>query len=250
MLDQVDFEELQEMLNPMIVNNPPVNLDMVDLNFPVQDDSSDITVTFSSHEQSSSDSVQGNPMGQAADLGGKHIIDQEMQDVDPEATLYQIDGPNLQADNALVDVPVIQAEHHIPNLQIGMLLIPEIQHVNLVPSQMHELPLVPFFSKEGTAAWKKFFCPTDNSVDIISIPACWADFFTAKLLTPTDFEWARSILVSKLWSIFSDSTDGVFREFALPKVCPTAAGPNCFLQAQRNNISKGFYTPNLSENML
>lgn len=157
MLDQVDFEELQEMLNPMIVNNPPVNLDMVDLNFPVQDDSSDITVTFSSHEQSSSDSVQGNPMGQAADLGGKHIIDQEMQDVDPEATLYQIDGPNLQADNALVDVPVIQAEHHIPNLQIGMLLIPEIQHVNLVPSQMHELPLVPFFSKEGTAAWKKFF---------------------------------------------------------------------------------------------
>lgn len=61
MLDQVDFEALPEMLNRVIVNNPLANLDLVDLNQPVEDESGDLTVSFSSDEQTYSDSVHGLP---------------------------------------------------------------------------------------------------------------------------------------------------------------------------------------------
>jgi hypothetical protein len=39
-----------------------------------------------------------------------------------------------------------------------------------------------YLSKEGTTAWSSFFKPDGSIVNTITVPAQWADFFTAKLL--------------------------------------------------------------------
>jgi hypothetical protein len=54
------------------------------------------------------------------------------------------------------------------------------------------------FSREGTSAWSTHFKPDGSIINTVSIPAQWADFFTAKLLTPEDFEWTKSLLQSKI----------------------------------------------------
>lgn len=84
----------------------------------------------------------------------------------------------------------------------------------------------------------------DSSQTYVSVPAQWVDFFTAKLLSPADFDWARSILQSKLWEIFQHGCSaGSLRQFVLPTTCPTSTPPLCFLQAASQQVSRGFSTP-------
>jgi hypothetical protein len=39
------------------------------------------------------------------------------------------------------------------------------------------------FSREGTSAWSTHFKPDRSIINIVNVPAQWADFFTAKLST-------------------------------------------------------------------
>lgn len=97
----------------------------------------------------------------------------------------------------------------IQNINIGMVLTEDnIQHeaaVSSIVADLHqssvpvpEMSIVPLFFMEGDMAWKEFFCPKTSTDKAIIIPAQWVDFFTAKLLSLDDFEWAKNILQSKL----------------------------------------------------
>lgn len=59
-----------------------------------------------------------------------------------------------------------------------------------------ELALTAICSKEGNIAWRTFFKPVLDDQESITVPAQWADFMTAKLLTRADFQWAKTILQS------------------------------------------------------
>ncbi|KAM0931159.1 hypothetical protein ACQ4PT_000501 [Festuca glaucescens] len=76
--------------------------------------------------------------------------------------------------------------------------------------------------------------------------AQWANFFTAKLLTHEDFDWAKSLLQSKIWQILSEldvPSDISSRTFALPRKCPTQAPPVCTLSFATLEATQGFLTP-------
>jgi hypothetical protein len=57
-------------------------------------------------------------------------------------------------------------------------------------------------------------------------------FFTAKLLTPEDFDWAKGLLQSNIWQLLTEceiTEEGTARPFILPRVCPAATPPVCTL---------------------
>lgn len=137
-------------------------------------------------------------------------------------------------------------------LHIGLALVPEI-HVdpvaNISPCYGPEQASF-FYSKEGTIAWSSFFKPDGALVNIVSIPAQWADFFTAKLLTPEDFDWAKSLPQSKIWQIVSEfdlNNPAASRAFALPRNCPSLAPPVCTFSVATMKVTQGFLTPQAQE---
>lgn len=106
------------------------------------------------------------------------------------------------------------------------------------------LAIVPVLSHEGEKAWKEFFCPSSADAPSITVPAPWVDFFTAKLLSPADFEWAKAILQSKLWDILQEgSEEALSRKFVIPHSCPTSSPPTCTLSAASLEVTQGFSTP-------
>lgn len=105
-------------------------------------------------------------------------------------------------------------------------------------------------SQEGENAWKQFFCPTFPSQHTIAVPPQWAGFFTAILLSPADFEWARAVLHSKLWNLIHEGYQSDFLgEYAIPSTCPSAKPPACVLSAAVQKISRGFSTPQASRSI-
>ncbi|KAM0867625.1 hypothetical protein ACQ4PT_041879 [Festuca glaucescens] len=224
-LAEEEFLELNDLLNPMIpANGPlPVVLAMpapvpapaedVDM-LPNEDNHSDLTLTISSAHtilEESRGSVNGAP-------------------------------PNA----------------HQQHLHIGMALTPEFLIDPVVASAGLGLSKESafaaskteretfLFSKEGTSAWSTHFKPDGSIVNIVNVLAQWADFFTAKLLTPEDFEWTKSLLQSKIWQILSDlefSTNNAARAFVLPRKCPSKAPPVCILSTTCEQVTQGFMTP-------
>lgn len=74
--------------------------------------------------------------------------------------------------------------------------------------------------------WSKHFNPTGNS-SAIDIPPEWAAFFTAALLNPKSFDWAKRFLSSPAWAFFSNSTANSY-SFTLHTKCPTKDILSCF----------------------
>jgi hypothetical protein len=133
------------------------------------------------------------------------------------------------------------------NLHIGMVLIQEQVHDLSLPELGGHIQPVQdsfLFSKEGTLAWASFFKPTTSSDISVTVPAQWADFFTAKLLTPEDFDWAKKLMQSQVWQILSDmDNNSSSRDFVLPKQCPASKAPLCLLSKACLDITQGFSTP-------
>ncbi|KAM0930085.1 hypothetical protein ACQ4PT_001158 [Festuca glaucescens] len=103
-----------------------------------------------------------------------------------------------------------------------------------------------YFSKEGTTAWSSHFKPDGSIVSTVTVPAQWADFFTAKLPTPEDFDWAKNLLQSRIWQILSEldaPTDADSRAFVLPRQCPSQNPPVCTLSLASTEATQGFLTP-------
>ncbi|RLN36373.1 hypothetical protein C2845_PM03G28930 [Panicum miliaceum] len=76
---------------------------------------------------------------------------------------------------------------------------------------------------EAIRLWAQFLAP-GSSQTIVSVPNIWADFFTAMLVNPASFSWAKQMLSSPAWDIISGrAPDGV--QFALPDRCPQPSLP-------------------------
>jgi hypothetical protein len=204
----------------MIQNNGPPPVDMalaapvppiptdVDM-LPNEDNHSDLTVTISS-AHTSSDESGGSVNGHNQNL---HI--------------GMALGPEVHVD----PVAVLSASYR-----------PETVHFDSLHVAQNDI----FLSKEGTSAWTTHFKPDGSIINTVNIPAQWADFFTAKLLTPEDFEWTKGLLQSKIWQILSEfevNGEGSARAFVLPRVCPSAESPVCTLTVAREEITQGFMTP-------
>lgn len=95
-------------------------------------------------------------------------------------------------------------------------------------------------SAEGIEAWSNFFCVEKNNGPIITNRGPWVDFFTASLVSPASFDWARRVL-SNMWQVFTEGSDEC-KKFFLPDCCPSKEPLICKLSATAANISQGFST--------
>lgn len=73
--------------------------------------------------------------------------------------------------------------------------------------------------------WSRHFDPAGGPATT-EIPTKWTSFFTAALLNPTSFEWAKKFLTSPAWAYFSSSQEYKF-SFVLPPKCPSEASSSC-----------------------
>ncbi|KAM0871917.1 hypothetical protein ACQ4PT_039073 [Festuca glaucescens] len=172
-LVEADFIELNDLLHPVPphnemlpvvfalpapLQNQPEDVDML----PNEDNQSDITVTVSSDHtlsDGSGGSVNGAP----------HHAQHQQLHIGMALT------PNYPMD------PVIAVANY--NLHSSSII---------AASDTERETFI--FSKEGTSAWSTHFKPDGSIINTVNVPAQWADFFTAKLLTPEDFEWRKSLL--------------------------------------------------------
>ena len=77
---------------------------------------------------------------------------------------------------------------------------------------------------DAVRLWAKFFAP-GNSQNSVAVPKQWADFFTALLLNPSSFPWAKQFLSSPACSFLGDDLSGSL--FTLPDVCPKSSAVPC-----------------------
>jgi hypothetical protein len=133
-----------------------------------------------------------NPAIQNAPVNGL-LLEDRVADNQSELTLTISSDPSSASGSAVgvVNQPVFHQ-----NLHIGMVLIHDHnQHNTEMEGNLDASVQDSFlFSKEGTTAWASFFKPTNVVAQKVSVPAQWADFFTAKLMSPEDFNWAKGLL--------------------------------------------------------
>lgn len=96
-------------------------------------------------------------------------------------------------------------------------------------------------STDSNEIWIKHFFPRSNN-NSISVPRSWVDFITASLISPDSFEWARKVLLSNMWTIFSENAP-LSKDFYIPDACPSSSPSKCDLTARAAMISKGYLTP-------
>ncbi|KAM0855207.1 hypothetical protein ACQ4PT_049924 [Festuca glaucescens] len=222
-LNAEDFLELNDLINP--VHQGAVNMQDVEMQ--------DLQALV-------------NPVIQNAHVNA-NLNEEQAADNQSELTLTISSDPSSASGS--VAGAVNQPAFH-QNLHIGMVLIQDqIQHM---PHREMERSLDAhvqdsfLFSKEGTTAWASFFKPTTVVAHAITVPAQWADFFTAKLLSPEDFDWAKSLMQSKIWQILSEfdsQQNDSTRDFVLPLHCPASAPPLCSLSKACSDATQGFSTP-------
>jgi hypothetical protein len=98
--------------------------------------------------------------------------------------------------------------------------------------------------REGLAAWESYFKPDDVSDGNVAIPSHWVNFFTARLLSPEDFPWAKDFLQSSMWKLIQElERTCPSQMFVLPAKCPSTSTPKCFLSEIVPSVSKGYSTP-------
>jgi hypothetical protein len=92
--------------------------------------------------------------------------------------------------------PIIQQQ----NLNVGLVLLPDliIDHVAHMYAHYPSDGTSFYFSKEGTTTWSSHFKLDGSIVNTVIVTAQWADFFTTKLLTHEDFDWAKNLLQSRI----------------------------------------------------
>lgn len=71
---------------------------------------------------------------------------------------------------------------------------------------------------EATRIWARFFSPGRQNSIQVSIPSEWATFFTAILVSPGAFDWAKEFLSSKAGS-YLEGNNGLI-DYSLPAQCP------------------------------
>ncbi|KQK18674.1 hypothetical protein BRADI_1g43995v3 [Brachypodium distachyon] len=203
---------------------------------------------------------------QAANVQHIHLEDvllQMPQDQDMHALHFiaapdaqpadQMQLPTAASENIHHDLQNVHAGHNNmlndgqENMQIGRVIIPPFNH----PQENFPALYGPHLTKpnlellhtstDSNEIWIKHFCPRSNR-NSISVPQPWVDFFTASLISPESFEWASKVLLSNMWTIFSENAP-LSKDFYIPDTCPSSSPLKCDLTARAAMISKGYLTP-------
>jgi hypothetical protein len=96
---------------------------------------------------------------------------------------------------------------------------------------------------EATRLWAKFFAP-GSSHTLVLIPQIWADFFTAVLLNPVCFLWAKQFLSSEACSMLGQPNAGI--QFSLPASCPSENSLPCLQDLELPQIPSTLEEANIS----
>ncbi|CAN6223988.1 unnamed protein product [Urochloa humidicola] len=110
------------------------------------------------------------------------------------------------------------------NMQIGLVQVFH-QQVPIPPKYLSPFPPLQKQNADSIRAWAKYLAP-GLGAPFVAIPRNWADFFTAMLLNPGSFEWAKSFLSSQAWAHFQNSLQEEVH-FTLPDNCPSKATLEC-----------------------
>lgn len=114
----------------------------------------------------------------------------------------------LEGQQVADNIPVAQPGQLNLEVQLGMVLVPPIglhvERESKFPDSLAGLP-----SDYASQAWARFFAPHSRSPaqPVIQVPVQWADFFTAMLLSPQNFNLTKDFLSSKMWTLISHSEE-------------------------------------------
>ncbi|KAM3273986.1 hypothetical protein ACQJBY_043263 [Aegilops geniculata] len=77
-----------------------------------------------------------------------------------------------------------------------------------------------FLSKEGLELWKARFAPMDSTDKVTQVPIEWCKFIIFSLMSVDNFDWAKSLLASQLWTyIIEGSVSNQTLPFVIPEKC-------------------------------
>jgi hypothetical protein len=129
--------------------------------------------------------------------------------------------PDLEGDSFKLDL--LGDQNASNNLQVGMVLLPE--SLDCDPSLEDHCTfgrgLIDKSKQgaDGVRLWVKHFAPLGHA-EGIHIPNLWCNFFTVCLLNPDRFEWVKSFMNSKAWTmILKDREIEATITFSLPHTC-------------------------------
>ncbi|CAN6288491.1 unnamed protein product [Urochloa humidicola] len=133
---------------------------------------------------------------------------------DTQALVNQLLEPNIhqmQGDN---------------NMQLGFvqIVMPEVDPVfNEAMTCIHGKPNG--LPADFYRVWSQHFAPVSGSSKT-QVPPEWAAFFTAALMNPGSFDWAKKFLESPAWEFFSSPQQGDV-SFSFPPTCPSTTPFSC-----------------------
>ncbi|CAN6180256.1 unnamed protein product [Urochloa humidicola] len=129
-------------------------------------------------------------------------------------------GGGIQGIQANSSLAQNQEVNHTHDMQFGFvhLFEPPVD-----PGLASRLPAMQNYTTtdnpEVVRAWAKHFTP-GNGAPTVSIPHQWADFFTAMLMNPGSFQWAKSFLSSNAVKALNKNNQPAVL-FSLPDKCPS-----------------------------
>ncbi|CAN6342947.1 unnamed protein product [Urochloa humidicola] len=243
------------LLEPVLQELPPQaqnGIGKVDLNIPMEEDQGDdeeldeiiqvdeMVAQNALHQEAniiegdtSSDSEQHQPflpdLNQAIDVhvfipmengAPLQVMPDEIQE--EELPLNPILQDNGSPDNPLG--PLNQ------EMQLGFVQLVQ-PHSDPILAERQLQPLINPYSSpfkhnaEAARAWAKFLAP-DLGPESIAVPQNWADFFTAMLMHPGSFLWAKSFLSCQALQALRHHNEGVIH-FSIPDKCPSTSTLPC-----------------------
>lgn len=135
------------------------------------------------------------------------------------------DGPALPEEDELLQPQV--GDNFSNNLHVGMALISS-DHADPVWARAKQA--------EATRLWARLFSSGNATHVHTSIPTSWANFFTVLLLSPTNFQWAKNLLSTKIPELLMTGNGSI--EFSIPAKCPEH-NLKCLTESDDEGSSKG-----------
>lgn len=173
-------------------------------------------------------------------LGHDPIEPQEIEMADP---IPNNDAAPMMMDNQ-EDQIIVPDNEGVPsdasianslNLQLGFVELVEPDADPVFTEWLSQGSEVPksIQHPEAVRLWAKFLSPMAGCKHV-NIPTSWSAFFTAMLLNPTSFVWAKQLLSSAAWGFFQNQDSMIF---ALPNKCPEITSL-CLNNLPRVDLSK------------
>lgn len=162
-------------------------------------------------------------------------------------------SPGAQSDAQIpiqnIHHPVAQIEdNHDLMLPVDDDAPPEDNVMQVGFVEIFEPPIYPVFvARSGSfqqalpadffRLWAQHLAPSTSSSSV-KVPPEWTAFFTAAVMNPCTFDWAKRFLTSPVWSSLQNiQTQGNEITFTLPQNCPVTTSPSCLQGSGADAIS-------------